>query len=94
MLTGEYAYLNEIVDSAYVTGRAVITDYSQRDSLFMHADTIWAVSYNLDTDSLYRQVKAYNKALVNIMTDGEKNGNGAFKGYTNLMRTIENNYKL
>lgn len=61
MLTGEYAYLNEIVDSAYVTGRAVVTDYSQRDSLFLHADTIWAVSYNLDTDSLYRQVKAYNK---------------------------------
>lgn len=61
MLTGEYAYLNEIVDSAFVTGRAVVTDYSQRDSLFMHADTIWAVSYNLDTDSLYRQVKAYHK---------------------------------
>ena len=61
MLTGEYAYLNEVVDSAYVTGRAVVTDYSQKDSLFMHADTIWAVSYNLDTDSLYRQVKAYNK---------------------------------
>ena len=61
MLTGEYAYLNEIVDSAYVTGRAVVVDYSQRDSLFMHADTIWAVSYNIDTDSLYRQVKAYDK---------------------------------
>ena len=61
MLTGEYAYLNEVVDSAYVTGRAIVTDYSQRDSLFMHADTIWAVSYNLDTDSLYRQIKAYNK---------------------------------
>lgn len=61
MLTGEYAYINEIVDSAYVTGRAVVTDYSQRDSLFMHADTIWAVTYNLNTDSLYRQVKAYHK---------------------------------
>ena len=61
MLTGEYAYLNEVVDSAYVTGRAVVVDYSQRDSLFMHADTIWAVSYNLDTDSLYRQIKAYNR---------------------------------
>ena len=61
MLTGEYAYLNEIVDSAYVTGKAVVTDYSQRDSLFMHADTIWAVSYNLDTDSLYRQIKAFHK---------------------------------
>lgn len=61
MLTGEYAYLNEVVDSAYVTGRAVVVDYSQRDSLFMHADTIWAVSYNLDTDSLFRQIKAYDK---------------------------------
>ena len=61
MLNGEYAYINEIVDSLYVTGRAVVTDYSQRDSLFMHADTIWAVSYNVDTDSLYRQVRAYNK---------------------------------
>ncbi|MBR2319087.1 MAG: hypothetical protein IKA52_05400 [Bacteroidaceae bacterium] len=61
MLTGEYAYLNEVVDSAYVTGRAVVTDYSQSDSLFMHADTIWAVSYNLNTDSLYRQVKAFHK---------------------------------
>ena len=61
ILTGEYAYLNEVVDSAYVTGRAVVVDYSQRDSLFMHADTIWAVSYNLDTDSLYRQIKAYNR---------------------------------
>lgn len=61
MLTGEYAYLNEIVDSAYVTGRAVATDYSQKDSLFLHADTIWAVSYNVDTDSVYRKIKAYNK---------------------------------
>ena len=61
MLTGEYAYLNEIVDSAYVTGRAVATDYSQKDSLFLHADTIWVVSYNVDTDSVYRKIKAYNR---------------------------------
>ena len=61
MLTGEYAYLNEIVDSVYVTERALVVDFSQRDSLFMHADTIWAVSRNLQTDSLYRLVKAYNK---------------------------------
>lgn len=61
MLTGEYAYMNEIVDSAYVTGRALVVDFSQKDSLFMHADTIWAVSYNLDTDSLYRMVRAYDK---------------------------------
>ena len=45
-------------------------------------------------DSNVEEVKAYNKALVDIMTDGEKNGNGAFKDYTHLMRTIETNYKL
>ena len=61
MLTGEYAYLNETVDSVYVTKHALVVDFSQRDSLFMHADTICAVSRNLDTDSLYRLVKAYNR---------------------------------
>lgn len=61
MLTGGYAYINELVDSAYVTGRALVADFSQKDTLFMHSDTIWAVSYNLDTDSLYRQLKAYKK---------------------------------
>ena len=55
MLKGEYAYVNEIVDSAYITDRAMVIDFSQKDSLFMHADTIWAVSYNIDTDSLYRR---------------------------------------
>lgn len=61
MLTGGYAYMNELVDSAYVTGRALVADYSRNDTLFMHSDTIWTVSYNLGTDSLYRKVKAYNK---------------------------------
>lgn len=61
MLRGEYAYMNEIVDSAYITDRAMVVDFSQKDSLFMHADTIWAVSYNLDTDSLYRMIKAHKR---------------------------------
>ena len=61
MLTGGYAYMNEVADSAYVTDRALVADFSQKDTLFMHSDTIWAVSYNIDTDSLYRMVKAYNK---------------------------------
>ena len=61
MLTGEYAFLDEVRDSVYVTGRAMAVDFSQRDSLFVHSDTIWALTYNLDTDSLYRKVKAYNK---------------------------------
>ena len=61
MLTGEYSYMNEIVDSAYVTDRAVVVDFSQKDSLYLHADTIWAVSANLNTDSLYRAIRACHK---------------------------------
>jgi hypothetical protein len=62
MLTGEYGYMNEITDSAYVTGRAVVMDYSQgADTLYMHSDTIWALTYNVDTDSVYRKVRACHK---------------------------------
>lgn len=60
MLTGDYGYFNEMVDSAFVTDRAVVMDFSQGDTLYMHADTIWAVSHNLNTDSLYRQVRAFH----------------------------------
>ena len=52
MLTGEYGYMNELVDSSYVTDRAVVMDYSQGDTLYMSADTIWAVTRNAETDSL------------------------------------------
>ena len=64
MLLGGYGYMNDVVDSAYVTDRAVIMDYSQKDTLYLHADTIWAVSQNLDTDSLYRKVKAFHGVRV------------------------------
>ena len=61
MITGEFAFLDEVRDSLYVTDKAMAVDFSQRDSLFMHSDTIWAVTYNLDSDSLYRLVKAHHR---------------------------------
>lgn len=61
MFTGEYGYMNEFTDSAYVTDRAVVMDYSQGDTLYMHADTIWAVTHNAETDSLYRMVRACHR---------------------------------
>ena len=61
LLRGGYAYYSEVLDSAFVTAKATVVDFSQKDSLYLHADTIWAISYNAGTDSLYRQVRAYNK---------------------------------
>ena len=64
MLTGDYCYYNELVDSAFATKRAMIIDYSQGDSLYMHGDTLQMVSYNIDTDSLYRKMKAFHKVRM------------------------------
>lgn len=64
MLTGDYCYYNELTDSAFATKRAVAIDYSQGDSLFMHGDTLQLISYNLNTDSLYRLMKAYHKVRM------------------------------
>ena len=51
-LTGEYAYYNEVVDSAYATGKAIAIDYSQGDSLFIHADTLCLTTHLIPTLAL------------------------------------------
>lgn len=39
-LLGEYGFYNQLTDSAFVTGKALAKEYSQGDTLFLHADTI------------------------------------------------------
>ena len=43
------------------TKRALVIDYSQHDSLYMHADTFKLYTFNINTDSVYRKIHAYNK---------------------------------
>lgn len=40
MLKGDYGYYNEVIDSVFVTGRALAMEYSKGDTLYMHGDTI------------------------------------------------------
>ena len=61
MLTGDYCFYNELTGNAVATQRAVAVDYSQGDSLFMHADTLRLVTYNFNTDSVWREMRAYHK---------------------------------
>ena len=61
MLTGDYCFYNELTGNALATDRAVAVDYSQGDSLFMHGDTLRLVTYNLNTDSVYREMRVYHK---------------------------------
>lgn len=61
MLTGDYCYYDQVKQNAFATDNAVAIDYSQGDSIFMHADTLRMVTFNLDTDSMYREMRAYHK---------------------------------
>lgn len=61
MLTGDYGYYDRNRGYALATKRAVAIDYSQKDSLFLHADTLKMVTFHIDTDSMYREMYAYHK---------------------------------
>lgn len=61
MLLGDYCYYDQLRQNAFATDSAVAVDYSQGDSLFMHADTLRLMTFNLNTDSMYREMRAYHK---------------------------------
>ena len=54
-LQGEYGYYNEQTGYAFATDSARFLEYSQGDTLFLHADTLQMVT----VDSVYREIKPY-----------------------------------
>lgn len=60
MLFCDYGFYNDSTGYAMCTEKAMAVDYSQKDSLFMHADTFKVFTYNIDTDSIYRIMHGYN----------------------------------
>lgn len=55
VLEGQYGYYNELTGFALATDSARFIEYSQQDSLFLHADTLKMQMI----DSIYREVKAF-----------------------------------
>ena len=60
---GEYVYYNQNNDSAVVTGKALLIEYSAGDSLFVHADTFRLVTFRneLNDSVIERQVRGFHK---------------------------------
>lgn len=58
-LTCGLAEYNEKTGRGYATRRALVTDYSQKDTLYMHADTMRIETFHINTDSVYRKVHCY-----------------------------------
>ncbi|MDR0746069.1 MAG: hypothetical protein LBF17_06215 [Mediterranea sp.] len=64
MLTGDYCLYDEPTGYAMATKRAVAIDYSQEDSLYIHGDTLKMLTFHINTDSLFREVRAYHKVRI------------------------------
>lgn len=55
ILQGNYGYYNEQTEFGMATDSAFAIEYSQKDSLFLHGDTLTML-----TDSVYKEVKAFH----------------------------------
>lgn len=57
--TGNYLMYNDSTGYAEAADSALLMDYSQGDTLYTHADSLFLFTYNIGTDSVYRKLHAY-----------------------------------
>ncbi len=60
MFTGNYVLYADSTGYAEAADSAVAIDYSQRDTLYVHADTFKLFTYDINTDTVWRELRAYN----------------------------------
>lgn len=60
-ITCEKMEYNEKIGRGYATKNLLVMDYSRKDTLYMHADTMRIETFNINTDSVFRKVHCYNK---------------------------------
>ena len=63
-LTADECDYDDGVGTGVATRNPVFVDYSQPDTLYLHADTIRLKTFFINTDSVYREVYCYNKVRV------------------------------
>lgn len=56
---GNHIYYEENTGYGFATDSAVVIDYSQKDTLYMHGDSIKIYTYEIETDSVYRDIHAF-----------------------------------
>lgn len=60
-MNSDYFWYNEKTGFAFATDSAVMMDFSQKDTLYVHSDTMKVYTFNINTDSVYRVAHCYNK---------------------------------
>lgn len=57
---GDYILYDDSIGYAEAADSALCIDYSQRDTLWAHADTMKLYTIDINTDSMYRELHAYH----------------------------------
>ncbi len=68
-LYGDYGYYNDVADSAFVTGRALVKEYSKGDTLYLHGDTIIAYVDKADTmrvTNIFHKVRFFRNDMQGV----------------------------
>lgn len=60
-LLAGYCRYDSNLQAAFATDNPVAMEFSQNDTLWLHADTLRLKTFNADTDSLYREIYAYHR---------------------------------
>ena len=55
----EHLIYNEQSGYGFATERALVKDFSQADTLYMHGDSIKIFTFNINTDSVYRKIHCF-----------------------------------
>jgi len=61
IISGDYAYLDEQQNNSFVTGKSMLTKIFETDSLFLHADTLFAEQ---DTAAKQKTYYAYHHVRI------------------------------
>lgn len=56
---GHYGMYADSIGYSEAADSAVLIDYSQRDTFYIHADTFKVYTYDIRTDSVWREMRAY-----------------------------------
>ena len=62
IMQGNYCYYDETTGYSITYDSALVKNYQEADTLYLHADTFKIFSYNLNTDSVYRKMLGYKRA--------------------------------
>ena len=82
MLTGHYCSYDDSTGTAVATDSAVAYEYSQPpDTLYLHGDTLKMFTFNMNTDSVYRDMRMLKDDADYAAIGGDSYLSGYVKGF-------------